>query len=168
MIRFRHQPKFRDFREFSLYSIFRGFRPFLLTVGIILLFLYLAYPIFFPAPGNTASLPRIYVSNFRILLIPIIFTVMMNWRMWKRWNAAPDLRITKEYEFDSSGIRVKGENLSGFNSWSTFKLADFDGRYFFLKTGENLYYYFPASVVPDKRAFIKMVGSQVKVSGRWR
>ena len=167
MIRFRYEPKFRDFREFSLYAIFRGFRPFLLTAGIVLFFLFLVYPIYFQALGNRAGLSQIYVSNFRILLFPIVLMAMMNWRMRKRWNASPDLRIAKEYEFDSSGIRAKGENLSGFNSWSTFKLADFDGKYFFLKTRQNLYYYFPASVIPDKRTFVKMVSSNVKVSRRW-
>ncbi|MGB8352429.1 MAG: hypothetical protein WCD79_00925 [Chthoniobacteraceae bacterium] len=167
MIRFRYEPTFRDYREFSLYAIFRGFRPYLLTVGIVLLFLFLAYPIYFPVPGNKASLSQIYVSNFRILLFPVVLTAMMNWRMRKRWNASPDLRIAKEYEFDNSGIRAKGEDLSGFNSWSTFKLADFDGKYFFLKTRQNLYYYFPASVVSEKRALVRLVGGNVKVSGRW-
>ncbi len=84
----------------------------------------------------------------------------------KRWKAAEEVRIEREYEIDDVGVRVTGSSLYGFLEWRHFTEAEILKGYFLLKTAQNQYHFFPTAVVPDPGALSLLLAAKVSNSER--
>jgi hypothetical protein len=51
--------------------------------------------------------------------------------------------------------------LSGYLEWKHFTERKLQGGYFLLKTGQNQYHYFPATVVPDPNALTALLTQKI-------
>ena len=170
MIRMRYQPTFRGFLALNVHAAARLF-CILIVVALCSLILYLLQPLAYRLTGHAESTLDIYRSNSGLLIIPAVVVWLLVARYFgvrSRWRKAEELRIEREYEIDESGVRVTGISLSGFLEWRHFIHGDFRGGYFFLKTAQNQFHYFPASAVPEKSCFVELVGRKVAVSKRWK
>jgi len=49
-----------------------------------------------------------------------------------------------------------------------FTLADCNRMYYFLRTGQKLYFYFPRLLVPDQAVFNALVEKNVECSKGWK
>jgi hypothetical protein len=79
----------------------------------------------------------------------------------KRWNSAEELREAREYVIDDAGIRITAATFSGFLEWRLLTRGELKQGYFLLRTGQNQFYYFPASIVPDQQALIDLLARKV-------
>ncbi len=168
-IRFHYQPTLTDFLAFDRYFTGRHYR--LLTfVAIVSVILLLLLPAALHRTGHKDNTLDIYWSNAGLLIIPAAAILLIPARylsVRSRWNKVEEVRIQREYEIGETGIRVTGSSLAGFLEWRHIVQADFKSGYFFLKTAQNQYYYFPATAVPEKSAFVELVARKVPVSKTW-
>ncbi|HWB58213.1 MAG TPA: hypothetical protein VG733_01925 [Chthoniobacteraceae bacterium] len=169
MIRFQYNPVFKDYRALNRYVLFRG-RRLVAWVAIFAGMLMVLTTTVVNSPDEMKTAEGM-VALLKVAIGCALFFVILfaffYWRVRRRWNAAEELRTPRDYEMDDAGIRVKGELFQGSMEWKLFKTADFSRGYAFLKTGQNLYYYFPISAFPDQKAFLELVNRHVKVSKRW-
>lgn len=170
MIRFHYEPTFKEFWALNRYVLFRGYRALLIPFGIILLVVFITSP-FVHQPNETKETMEIYRSNLPMLILPgllVFLTVVQYWSARKRWNGAKQVRAARDYVIDDNGIHVSGDGFAGNMEWAYLKSADFKAGLLFLKSDPNLFYYFPPSIVPNKKTLIDLVSNKVKVSKSWR
>jgi hypothetical protein len=171
MIRFQYQPTFKDYLALQCYSFFKGLGtravPIIIIFGgIILLNIFGSH-----STEGTRTLLQVCEANRFILIIPaavVLGLAFVYWTSRKRWNASKELRSAKEYVVDDAGVHAKGEGISVSREWSSLKGADFKGGYFFLRSGQHAYHYFPATVVPDRKTFVDLVSSKVKATRNFK
>ena len=170
MCRFRYQPTFEDWRLLNMRATMRQLR-FLTIVACGILFCYLALPLAHRMVGRTVNVLDTYLENFTALWLPAIVALLYAgsyFAVRRRWASVEELRTEKEYQIDEAGVRVTGDSLSGFLEWKHFHSADYARGFFFLKTHQNQFHYFPESVVPDRQALLDLVARHVKVSKGWK
>jgi hypothetical protein len=165
MIRFRYQPTFEDWFALNRMVVLRQFR-FLVWLALVLLALFLIYPFMWQALGHRleGGVLGVYRNNLGLLFIPgltCFLLVATYFGVRKRWMTADEIREAREYVFDDSGVRVNGASQSSYLEWRHFKHAELKRGYFILKTAQNQYHYFPASVVSDAAKLHELVASKV-------
>ncbi len=148
----------------------RGFGRLFIIFSILCLIAYAAYPLF-RSPDDLRTNAAIYRANAPLLFLPVWYFFMrllIVALMFKRFKSAKELRAEREYILDEAGVHLRSEAFSSDINWSMFTLADCNRGYYFLRTGQKLYFYFPRSLVPDQAAFNALVESNVKCSNRWK
>jgi hypothetical protein len=164
MIRFRFQPTFQDWFALNRILVIRQFR-FLIGLSTFILALYVVYPFLLQSMGHDeGGIIGAYRKSLPALFIPGLVTLILIGTyvgVRKRWRAAEELREVRDYEIDESGVRVTGSSLSGFLDWRHFTHAELKRGYFMLRTAQNQFHYFPASVVPDQHALNELLAKKV-------
>ena len=164
MIRFRYQPTFKDWLALNRIVSFR----FLLggiCVSLVLLILFLGYPFALRLAGHhEITFMQAYRQGAGLLLLPGFVGLMLLFiyrAIRKRWNSAEELREAREYVIDDAGVRITAATFSGFLEWRLLTQAELKQGYFLLRTGQNQFHYFPASIVPDQQALIDLLARKV-------
>ena len=168
MIRFQYQPTFKDYLALNRHVLGRHLGK-LIVIAVCLLALYLALPFLSVITDATKGVWGIYWSGTPLLILPalVVFLVIATYvGARKRWKAAEEIRIEREYQIDDIGVRVTGSSLSGFLEWRHFTDAEILKEYFVLKTAQNQYHFFPASVVPDRKALAELLRNKISNSGQ--
>lgn len=168
MIRFRYQPTFKDYVALNRFVMWRQLRYLIIIAGLLVV-LFALLPVTLGSLGSSRSTWEIYRSSLTVLILPglVMFLLISTYfAVRKRWNAAEELRIDREYEIDDTGVRVTGTSLSGFMEWRHFTQADRQGGFYFLKTAQNQFYYFPESIVPDREALNELIAGRVLETNR--
>lgn len=171
MIRFRYQPTFEDYAAFNRIVLTRQLRmrP-IIGLAAVLLVVFLANPFLQRATGTLqGSIWAAYWNGIGLLFIPVVVAfllIVLRVGTKRRWRDAVDLREAASYEIDEEGIRVSAVSFSSRIEWSNLKDAELKRGYFLLRTGQQAYYYFPASVVPDQAALISLLQSKGLMKGR--
>lgn len=163
MIRFDYQPTWDDYLALNHYALLRRSRILFIIAGVITI-LFLLSPLTARVHPEAKSTLEIYRSNLGLLCVLGAFAavpIATRLAAKKRWTAAAELRETKVFEIDESGLRVTARNFSGFLEWQLVTYAEFWRGYFLLQTGQNQFHYFPSSVVPDKKSLAELVRRKV-------
>lgn len=153
MIRFRYQPTFKNHAAFNRRFVWRRLRIPAFFGGLFFVMCCIQ-PLAAGAIRRDGGLPNDVHLSPAVMIIPILVAVILvltHYSIRKAWNKAGDLRAEREFQIDDTGVRVEGPSFSGFLEWQNMASAERTGGYFFLKTLQNQYYYFPESVVPDVR-----------------
>jgi hypothetical protein len=153
MIRFRYHPTFEDYAALNSFAFWRPLRSLVFIAGALLA-LFLIQPFMLPGTDHEKSAWQIYQSSMALLILPgiVCFLFIVTYRaMRKRWNAAEELRVDLEYEVDDAGIRVASESFSSSLDWRHITQAEQQGKFFFLRTAQNQFYFFPFPWSPTLR-----------------
>ncbi|MEO6993018.1 MAG: hypothetical protein ABI273_05290 [Lacunisphaera sp.] len=168
MIRFRFQPTFEDYSALNRFVIWRQLR-YLIVIAGMLVVLFALQPVTLGSMGGSRSASEVYRSSLGILILPglVTFLLIVSYiAVRKGWNAAEELRIEREYEIDDIGVRVTGSSLSGFLEWRHFIKADRQSGYYFIKTAQSQFHYFPELVVPDQQALNELIARKMLETNR--
>jgi hypothetical protein len=166
MIRFEYQPTFADYAVLNR-------RHAALKMGALKYFGGLCALAFLLQPWvqKNAVQPRgvfeTYGSSLPLLILPgILLFVILSTRyaVRKRWDTAEEVRLPKLYEIDDHGVKVTNPSLVGYLEWRHFTYAELARGYFFLKTAQNQYHYFPESAVPDKEQLLALLRNKIPAS----
>jgi len=163
MTRFDYQPTLDDYLALNHYAMLRRSRILLLIAGVTVV-LFLLSPLTARLHPEAKSILEIYRSNLSILCLLAVFAIVpavTRLAAKKRWNAAAELREAKTFEIDESGLRVTARSFSGFLEWQLITHAEFWRGYFLLQTGQNQFYYFPASATSDRKSLVELVSRKV-------
>lgn len=101
------------------------------------------------------------------IAFPLIFLVglplLQRIQRRKRWNQSPELRVPFTYTFDEEGIHTQSELGSGKVSWPVIRRVVLRRGFVILLTGQNIGYYFPASVLSgaDRECFEQLLREHV-------
>jgi hypothetical protein len=174
LIKFRYEPTLEDYLFLNRHVLSFGLRvAFVVVIGIIALSA--ALPFLMPRPADGAeemnwqaywrSIIPLLVAPFVVAPLVVLF---LRRAARKRWNAAEELRVPRDYEFSDDGVRMSGGSISGAMEWRHIVQAEMANGFVLLKTGQNQYYYFPTSVLPDFNAFLNLVSKHVKVTKNWK
>ena len=168
MIQFRYQPTLRDYLAFHRHILGRRLRTLTIIAGCLLA-LYLAVPFLAQRTEASQNVWGMYLSVSPLLILPALvafIVVVTSVAARKRWKAAEELRIEREYQIDDVGVRVAGSSFAGFLEWKHFTDAEILKGYFILKTAQNQYHFFPASVVPDTETLSSLLAAKVSNTER--
>jgi hypothetical protein len=163
MLRFSYKPTFDDYWRFNRYFILRSFRP-LMPVVYLMLGFYLLAPLW-QAPEYRMTVAETYFGWLPLLILPglLALGLLVGYlASRRRWEHAPEVRLEREYEIDERGIRVRGDGMDGFLEWKYLTLAESRDGLFFIKTGQNQFYYFPSKIVGDIGALTELLRANVK------
>lgn len=163
MIKFRFTPQFRDYWRLNLHYV-TGMTRRLHWFAGAMFFLYLFSPWLASLPGRERTAVQSYVLFLPLLALPAILAFMVVATFAaakKRWRSADELRTGRDYEITEEGIQIRGDGVSGFLEWRHFSSAEFSKGWFFLKTAQNAFHYFPATVVPDVSALVSLVERKI-------
>lgn len=170
MIRFRYQPTLEDYTMLNRIVLYRHVTiRFLRWFALVLFVAFLVSPFLQQAGQVRRGIWESYGNNIGLLFLPfmaVFLWVSTTIGVKRRWNSATELRDTKDYEIDEQGVRLAASSFSGNMEWRLFKSADLARGYFLLRTAQNQYHYFPASVVPDQAALISLLQSKGLMKGR--
>jgi hypothetical protein len=161
----------KDFLALNRHVSNRGARRWLLVFSILCVIAFALNPLLSHIPGDHRSTFALYRSDAPLLFLPVWYfglRLLILGLIYKRFKSAKELRAEREYALDENGLQVRGEAFSSDLKWSMFTLADCNRAYYFLRTGQNTYFYFPRLLVPDQAAFIALVENNVKCSKGWR
>jgi hypothetical protein len=152
-MRFTYTPTFADYWTLNRRVLARQFGKLLWFAGASFL-AYCSLPVLPLSFGPNESVADIYRSGAALLILPgiIVFGYIATYFTGKRrWRDAAEIRSARTYEIDEKGIRVTGDAFSGFLEWRLFKSVEFSSGLVFMKTGQNQYFYFPESLLPDRK-----------------
>jgi hypothetical protein len=102
MIRFRYQPTFKDYVALNRFVMWRQLRYLIIIAGLLVV-LFALLPVTLGSLGSSRSTWEIYRSSLTVLILPgiVMFLLISTYfAVRKRWNAAEELRIDREYEID--------------------------------------------------------------------
>jgi hypothetical protein len=162
MIEFTFTPEFADYWRLNRKVLYTSLRTSLWIAGVLGVLGLLAVPMAFV--GQQPDPKEVLFGILRALFIPGLFLSvfgMTHYFAKKRWRMAADLRVTRHYHIDERGITTKGDGFDGFLSWELIEEADHDSGWYYLKTAQNIFHYFPASVVPDSDTLNKLITNKV-------
>jgi len=163
MIAFSYHPRFADYLAFNRYALWKILRmP--AIFGMLALFAYTVGPLAqnsLNGQGSQVDPGQIAMDALKAMLpVPIVIGSIY-FAIWRAWNRSEVLRSEREFEVGEDGIRVWSSSFNGFLDWRHFEYAEEVGRYFFLKTSQRAYHYFPVSAVPDRGAFVALLKSKL-------
>jgi hypothetical protein len=113
---------------------------------------------------------------FRDDSMPIVMGIavyaLMKWlivplQLSRRFATSHEVRDEREYVVDESGLHCRSETFRSDLSWKMFTLADCNEKYFFLRTGQRTFFYFPKDLVPDQADFVHLVNANVNTTKGW-
>lgn len=162
-MRIDYIPTFSDYWAFNRYAIKRQF-SLLVYLPILLLVLYLVQPLLSHRLGQNLSALEVYRQNLKSLIWPGIFGlvfIMSYVGARQRWSKLKELRDPKVYEIDNEGLKVSSESFTASAEWSLINEAHFTPKFVFLMSGQNQYYFFPVSTVPDMEQLRSLVSGKV-------
>jgi len=159
-MKFNYTHTFADYWMLNRRHLLRlkGIRVILSFSGCLFL-VFLLSPFALPQPEGK-SMGEIYLSSVAGLILPLIMALMFistYFAARKRWNSAADLRCEKTYEFSETGIQIAATEMDGNIGWRYIAEAELWRGWIFIKTHQNIYYYFPLSAVPDPDALISLL-----------
>jgi hypothetical protein len=169
MFEFRYEPKFEDYLFLNRHVQ----RPHLRRSAVIVVVIIAVLVAINFLPGRNAEADN---SNFWLTVLPLFIVVPLVIGAFvfgigraarKRWDAAEELRVPRDYEISEEGVRMMGGSISLFLEWRYFIQAELANGFVLLKTAQNQYQYFPSSAVQDFDAFQKLVSRHVKVTKNW-
>jgi hypothetical protein len=162
-MRIDYSPTFSDYWAFTRFALKRQFRWFI-YLPVVLLALYLVQPLLPLHRDQNPSALDVYRQNARSLIWPGVFGlvfVMAYVGARNRWSKVKELREPKVYELDEAGLKASGESFTGSADWSLVKEAHFTRKFVYLMTGQNQYYFFPVTAVPDIDQLRALVAAKV-------
>lgn len=163
MISFKYHPKFAGYLALNRHVYWKTFRMFVFF-GVLGILAYLASPLaqqVITGGWSQVNWGETAIHALLVLLpIPVIIGLLY-FGVWKAWNRSEELRSGRDYEVGEEGIRVSGASFDGFLGWRYFDYAEESGEYFFLKTTQRAYHYFPVSAVPDRSEFVALLKDKI-------
>lgn len=164
MIRFTYTPEFRDYWRFHRHFL-RGVTGKFRWLALAMVCIYLVFPLWAPSSVADQPLFMMYVNASGLLIIPgmlVLLYVSTFMEARKRWATSSEVRSAKEFEVSEQGIQVRGEGVSGFVEWGHFATVECRDGWYFLKTAQNAFHYFPGGVVPDREALVRLMKNNVR------
>jgi len=161
-IQFTDSPTLEGFR--TLNSHVQPKMRSLRVVAALLTLIFLLFPLMTRSQPHPPTLFQAYTSQLGLLILPgilICLYILTHYTIKKRWNAAKEIREERVYCIDERGIQVTAASFNGFLEWSLFTHVEMNKGYFFLRTAQNQYYYFPTSAVPDQQNLIELIRRKV-------
>jgi hypothetical protein len=171
MFKFRYEPKFEDYLFLNRHVQGPFIRLFFtLAIGVIALTV--ALPFLAAAMGNKdIDWPSFWRAMIPLLVIalslPLIF-VLIRYTARKRWNAAEELRVPRDYEISEEGIQMSGGSISGKMEWRHITQAELADGFVLLKTAQNQFYYFPTARVQNPDALLALISRHVTKTKNWK
>ena len=162
MIRFHYNPSFKDYVALNRHVIWPRFRMPAIFLGLFFT-AYCFHPLALRMLGRRDASSDEPLSGAPLFIGPVVVLMIAHfWRsnMKKSWDRASELRAERDYEISEKGINVVGPSFSGFIEWQYIERAERTGGYFFLKTYQNLYYYFPESAIAEPQSLIELLATK--------
>jgi len=151
MIKFSFTSRFSDYWRLNRHVLLKSTRK-LLWISAALIVVYMVSPWALQRMTHQADIWAAYRQNWGVLILPAIMAVMFGLTYLgarTRWKKAEELRVEKSFEITDEGVQVRGEGVNGFLAWQHFANAEFKSGWFYLKTKQNSFHYFPSSSVSD-------------------
>jgi hypothetical protein len=169
MIEFTFTPTFNDYWQLNRYVVGKTMRrlkwPCILSACAYVLMPWSLRHLSHQASVYTETpIFESYIRGLPILFIPglVVFLFSVTFLSAKvRWKKAPELSCAQTYTIGDEGVSIKADAGDGSVSWRYIAYAELRDGWFFLKTGQNLFYYFPKSIVPDPKALAHLITSKV-------
>lgn len=162
-IRFKYSPEFSHYWRLNCYILTKSLKLLLLFGGICIL-MFIVSPWVLRNFGINQGMWDSYKSSLSFLILPgliafIFGATYMSAR--KRWQRSDELRSDKEFCFSDKGVEVVGEGLRGFLDWSHFTSGEYHKGFFYLKTSQNAFHFFPVNQIPDWETFKSLVTAKI-------
>jgi len=161
MTQFTYEATREDFLRLNRMLYWRQLRM-LIVFAVVSLFLFVAFPFL---TIRTPRIPESYSSVWSILILPglVVFMIIaLEWSARRRWRDAAEIRASREYTIDDTGIHVKSATFNGFLAWEHLNDWKEAGGFLYLRTAQYQYYFFPLALVPDPAALRALVAAKVK------
>lgn len=161
MTQFTYEATREDFLRLGRMLYWRQLRL-LIVFAIVSLLLFAVFPFL---ALRLPCIPNSYSSIWSILILPALVGFMiiaLEWSARKRWRDSSEIRASREYTIDDTGIQVKSATFNGFLAWEHLNDWKEAGGFLYLRTAQYQYYFFPLALVPDPAGLRALVAAKVK------
>jgi len=158
-VRIRFLPTFSEYWQLNRFVLARKFRWFLwMCVSVFALFLISPWVVF--KAYRSAGVVERYREVLPLLFAPgwlLLVYVATYVKAKKRWQTIAHLPEEKEYELEDAGLHARCQSANSNCGWNVVQSATITEQLVYLSLGQNLYWYFPVSAVPDMAQLVGLL-----------